>query len=456
MNQALNALIDYAIKNNMIEASDSVYCTNRILNLIGETAFTPAEHGDYENIEKILEPLLDAAYKNGKLEQNTTTFRDILCADIMDVLTPKPSQIIRKFGLEYQKSPKDATDYFYNLSKNNNYIVTERIKKNLRWETKTDYGDLIITINLSKPEKDPKEIAAAKNQKQSGYPKCLLCVENVGFEGNAAHPPRANHRTIPLCVGGECWQLQYSPYMYYNEHCILLDSKHEPMKISKGTFEKLLDFVSLFPHYFIGSNADLPIVGGSILTHNHFQGGNADFPMAKCGAKQKVKINGFDEIDAEIVDWALSTVRLRCERKEPLINAADKILSSWREYTDEENEIIARTDEPHNTVTPIARKREGKYELDLILRNNRTSAEHPLGIFHPHSEYHHIKKENIGLIEAMGLAVLPPRLLNEYDLSDQRVKDEIGQTFAKILENCAVFKNTKKGNNGFLKFIEQV
>ncbi|MCR4924876.1 MAG: UDP-glucose--hexose-1-phosphate uridylyltransferase [Clostridiales bacterium] len=455
MNKSISALLDYAERNGLIKPFDRDYCANRILNLIGEALFEYEKYEPYSTIDDILSPLIDIAVKNGKLEQNTNTFRDIVAADIMDVVTPKPSEVIEKFRDEYEKNgAKSATDYFYNLSKADNYIMTERIKKNIKWESKTRYGNLIITVNLSKPEKDPKDIAAAKLQKQSGYPKCLLCVENVGYEGNVSHPPRANHRTIPLTLDSECWHLQYSPYVYYNEHCIVLDSQHTPMKLTKSTFKKLLDFVTMFPHYFVGSNADLPIVGGSILTHNHFQGGNAQFPMALCHARKKVEIKGFEDVDAEIVDWALSTIRIRSENKERLVELADKILNSWRNYDDEENEIISYSEnEPHNTITPIARKRGEAFELDLILRNNRTSIEHPLGIFHPHKEYHHIKKENIGLIEAMGLAVLPPRLVNEFNLDDESVRNEIGDIFSKILENCAVFKDTEKGNEGFLKFI---
>ena len=334
--------------------------------------------------------------------------------------------------------------------------MTQRLKKNIVWKTNVGkYGDLDITINLSKPEKSPEEIAAAKTAKQTGYPKCLLCVENVGYEGGANHPPRSNHRVIPVDINGETWCLQYSPYGYYNEHCILLNSKHSPMAITNDTFNRLLAFVEKFPHYFIGSNADLPIVGGSILTHDHYQGGNYEFPMAKCGARKKVVFEGYEDIEACIVDWALSTVRVASENRFRLSELAGKILAAWREYSDEENEILAHTDAPHNTITPIARMRNGKFELDLILRNNRTTREHPLGIFHPHSEYHHIKKENIGLIEAMGLAVLPPRLLTEFDLNDEK-KEEIGKIFGKILENCGVFKDTPKGNDGFEKFIKSV
>lgn len=456
MMEHMSALLDYGRERGMITEFDENYVVNKVLALIGGDSFERTAHRDFANIDEILSGLLDYAAQNGKLEDNTVTYRDILAAEIMDNLTPRPSELNEKFFEKYEHSPKEATDYFYNLSRNNNYIMTERVKKNIIWKTKTKYGELDITINLSKPEKDPKEIAKAKLMKQTGYPKCLLCAENVGVKGNANHPPRTNHRIIPLDLAGERWYLQYSPYVYYNEHCIALSSKHTPMKIEKATFDRLLEFVSIFPHYFIGSNSDLPIVGGSILTHNHFQGGNYEFAMAKQPIKKSFTFKGYEDIESGIVDWALSTIRLIGTDRERISELADKILTKWRGYSDEDNEIIAYTDQLHNTVTPIARQRGGKYELDLILRNNRTSEEHPDGIFHAHKEYHYIKKEGIGLIEAMGLAVLPPRLTTQFGELTDEIKQNIGEVFAKILENCGVFKDDEKGMNGFIKFMESV
>ncbi len=458
INKYLSELLDYAVANGMIEKVDEIYAVNRVLNLIGGDSFERTEYEKHNNIEEILEGILDFANEKGKLEMNTTTYRDILSADIMDVFTPIPSVLYDKYFTQYKKSPKEATDYFYALSKNNNYIMTERINKNIIWKNHTEqYGDLDITINLSKPEKDPKEIALAKlKQKETSYPKCLLCKENMGFEGNANHPPRANHRIIPVTLGDEQWYFQYSPYGYFNEHCILFHGEHQPMAITRRTFERLVNFVEQYPHYFMGSNAGLPIVGGSILTHDHYQGGNYEFPMAKCGNRFDVSFAGYEDITAGVVNWVLSTIRISGEDKERVIDLADKINNAWKEYTDEENEILAFTDAPHNAITPIARKRDGKFEMDLILRNNRTSDEHPYGIFHAHEEYHYIKKENIGLIEAMGLAVLPPRLTTQFGELTDEVKGNIGNVFEKLLDNCAVFKNNEIGNRGILKFVNSV
>ncbi len=456
INEYLSEILDYGIQKKMITPDDACYVANRILHLVGGISFERVNYTPHRSLEEILSGLCDVAFENGKLEQNTVTYRDILSAEIMDYFTPMPGNLVRDFWNAYDKNPEDATDLFYELSKNNNYIMTERVKRDLKWKTDTAYGQLDITINLSKPEKDPKDIAKAKTQKQTGYPKCLLCPENVGFHGNANHPPRANHRVIPIELCGEKWALQYSPYVYYNEHCILLNQSHTPMKINRAAFSKLLHFVEKFPHYFVGSNADLPIVGGSILTHDHFQGGNYEFPMAKCDSRFDITFDGFSNVKAYVVDWALSTIRLISDSIEDLCDLGDKILTVWRNYSDECCDILAYTDAPHNTITPIARFRNGNYELDLILRNNRTTEEHPLGIFHPHSEYHHIKKENIGLIEAMGLAVLPARLKTELgELTDSK-KEEVGQIFMKILENCGVYKNTKAGNEGFIRFIDAV
>lgn len=456
MNRYLTELIDYAIERKLIEKEDEIYCANRILNLIGGDSFERSQYEKHSNVEEILDGLLDFAFKNEKMPSNSIVYRDILSADIMDVFTQKPSVIIEKFNTLYKEAPKKATEYFYDLSRSTNYIMTNRVSKNIIWKTKTKYGDIDITINLSKPEKDPKAIAEAKNMKQTGYPKCQLCPENEGYEGHANHPARANHRIIPILLDNSQWFFQYSPYVYYNEHCILLNKEHTPMKITKQTFKNLLSFVEKYPHYFVGSNADLPIVGGSILTHDHFQGGNYEFTMAKCGPRFSCEIKEFSDIEVEVVDWALSTIRLRGKDIDRLCELGDKILRKWREYDDEENEILSYTDAPHNTITPIARMKNKKYELDLILRNNRTTKEHPLGIFHPHAEYHYIKKENIGLIEAMGLAVLPPRLTTELgELNDEK-KEEIGQVFVKILENCGVFKDTDKGNAGIKKFLSSI
>ncbi len=457
INAYLSELLDYAIERNMIEKTDEIYAVNRILNLIGAVSFERKEYQKHNNIEDILSGILDYANENGKLEMNTTTYRDILSADIMDIFTPIPSVLNNKYFEKYNCSPKDATDYFYSLSQNNNYIMTERINKNIIWKTTVQgYGDIDLTINLSKPEKDPKEISLAKLSKQSGYPKCLLCKENVGYEGNASHPPRANHRIIPVELAGEQWYFQYSPYGYFNEHCILLHGEHEPMAITRKTFERLINFVDQYPHYFMGSNAGLPIVGGSILTHDHYQGGNYEFPCAKADFRFKVNFEGFDDIEAGVVNWILSTIRIIGEDKERVIELANRINEAWKKFTSEENGVLAYTDAPHNAITPIARKRNGRFEMDLILRNNRTSEEHPYGIFHAHEEYHYIKKENIGLIEAMGLAVLPPRLTTQFGELTDDVKENIGQVFAKILDNCAVFKNNEVGNKGILDFVSTV
>ena len=458
MNKYLSELIDYAVNCNLIEKEDEIYCANRVLNLIGGDCFEKCEYTPHENLEQILKGLLDFAAENGKLEIDSITYRDLLSAEIRDVFTPRPSYVRSQFNEKYKEVPSLATDYYYALSRNNNYIMTNRVKKNIIWKTKTEkYGELDITINLSKPEKDPKDIAAAKTAKSSSqYPKCLLCKENEGFAGHMSHPGRANHRIIPLNLADESWNLQYSPYVYYNEHCIVFKSEHEPMVVSKKTFDRLLDFVDIFPHYFLGSNAGLPIVGGSILTHDHYQGGNYEFPMAKCEIKIPLEFKGYENIKAGIVNWPLSTIRITGDNKEQLSELAEKILKVWENYSDEDNEILAYTDQPHNAITPIARRRGESFELDLILRNNRTSEEHPFGIFHAHQQYHHIKKENIGLIEAMGLAVLPPRLTTELGELNEETKNMIGDVFKNILENCGVYKDTEKGNKGFIKFAEEV
>ena len=413
----------------------------------------------------------------------------------MSIIVPRPSSVIGKFNQLRTKDPSLATDYFYKFSQDTDYIRRYRIAKDVKWQTRTIYGKLDISINLSKPEKDPKAIAAAKNAKQGGYPKCLLCVENEGYAGRSNHPARQNHRIMPVLIQGCEWGFQYSPYVYYNEHCIIFNKKHIPMKIEKATFEKLLDFVYQFPHYFVGSNADLPIVGGSILSHDHFQGGNYEFPMAKALEEEFFKIKGYEDIEVAIVEWPMSVLRIKCEDPKRLILLADYILEKWRGYTDEDAFIYARTNqEPHNTITPIARKRGGKYEVDLVLRNNITTAKHPMGVYHPHEKLHHIKKENIGLIEVMGLAILPSRLQEEMDLVknallnglslnenekiskhavwvsqwkdkykeinkrniDQILKDEIGQVFCEVLEDAGVYKCSPEGRKAFRRFIYTV
>lgn len=435
--------------------------------------------------------ILDYAVSNGLCE-DSVVYRDLFDTKIMGLITPRPSNVISKFNSLYEKSPKCATDFYYKLSQDSNYIRRYRIKNDLKWITKTEYGDIDITINLSKPEKDPKAIAAALKMKSASYPKCLLCKENEGYAGRVNHPARQNHRIIPMVLGGDDFYLQYSPYVYYNEHCIVFNSEHTPMKIDRSAFEKLLDFIELFPHYFIGSNADLPIVGGSILTHEHFQGGNYEFAMAKAPIETQVKFSGFEDVEAGIVKWPMSVIRISSKSKERLVDLAGKILTAWRGYTDENSFIYAETDgEKHNTITPIARMRDGKFEFDLVLRNNITTDECPLGFYHPHPEYHHIKKENIGLIEVMGLAVLPSRLKNEmallkdamlqgkdiskidaiashkdwadmimnkYDITadncEEILQKEIGIVFTSILEQCGVYSRDEKGKKTSLNLLK--
>lgn len=491
----IRKLTEYGIKTGLIEEADRVYTINRLLELFcideldGEG---DAVDMDTDELEKVLGEMLDYAYEQGIMTQNSTVYRDLFDTRIMSTLVPRPSEVIREFKAGYDKSPREATDYFYKLSQDTDYIRRYRIKKDQKWVAKTKYGDLDITINLSKPEKDPKAIAAAKNAKQSGYPKCLLCRENEGYAGRINHPARQNHRIIPVTIHGSLWGFQYSPYVYYNEHCIVFNSKHIPMKIEHDTFCKLFDFVKQFPHYFVGSNADLPIVGGSILSHDHFQGGHYEFAMAKAAVERSFSVNGFEDVEAGIVNWPMSVIRISSADTDRLIALADVILDKWRGYTDKEAFIFAQTDgEPHNTITPIARKRGDKYELDLVLRNNITTKEHPLGVYHPHANLHHIKKENIGLIEVMGLAVLPARLKDEMErlaeaiLAGENIRDdesiekhadwvdaflpdykeinrdnimdiihkEIGYVFMKVLEDAGVYKRTEKGQEAFDRFI---
>lgn len=493
IDMAIKALAEYGLKNNLIEKDDFVYSVNQLCQVLNKDSFEDCEiDRDYE-LEEILCFILDWACENSLCE-DSVVYRDLFDTKLMGVLTPRPSQVIAKFNAEYEKSPKDATDYYYNISRKTDYIREYRIKNDVKWVTSNDYGDIDITINLSKPEKDPKAIAAALTMKQSAYPKCQLCKENEGYCGRVNHPARQNHRIIPMTLADSDFYLQYSPYVYYNEHCIVFNAEHIPMEINRSCFEKLLAFVEKFPHYFVGSNADLPVVGGSILTHEHFQGGNYEFAMAKAPVETAFTFNGFEDVDAGIVKWPMSVIRLACKDSARIVDLADKILTKWRGYTDEEAFIYAETDgTPHNTITPIARFRDGKFELDLVLRNNIATEDCPLGYYHPHPEYHHIKKENIGLIEVMGLAVLPSRLKEEITLlkdamltgaditADERIakhkdwadmivskynitsdncediiKQEIGTIFTAILEQCGVYSRDDQGKAQFIRFMESV
>ena len=496
--EAIKKLVQYGLDTGLIRERDAVYARNQILEVMGMDEYEePGEISGEICLEEVLKELLDYAYETtGALKENSVVFRDLFDTKLMNCLMPRPSEVADKFWKIYhEESPEAATDYYYKLSQDSDYIRRYRIKKDLKWVTSTEYGDLDITVNLSKPEKDPKAIAAAKLMKQSGYPKCQLCMENEGYAGRVNHPARNNHRIIPITIDNNQWGFQYSPYVYYNEHCIVFNGQHVPMKIERATFVKLFDFVKQFPHYFLGSNADLPIVGGSILSHDHFQGGNYTFAMAKAPIERKVEFAGYPQVEAGIVKWPMSVIRTRCRDTEPLIDLADKILKAWRGYTDEAAFIFAETDgEPHNTITPIARKNGDMYELDLVLRNNITTEEFPLGVYHPHQELHHIKKENIGLIEVMGLAVLPSRLkeelnlLAEYmvegkdirgnemlekhadwvdeftkrydDINKDNVLDilkrEVGVVFGKVLEDAGVYKCTEEGRMAFMRFIDSV
>ena len=412
VNGYLTALVEYGLKTGLIQDCDRTYIVNQLLMTMGLDSYEEEAAPSME-LEDILAGLLSDAVSRGVIEDNITA-KDLFDTKLMGVLTPLPREVRAKFAALYAENPQKATDWYYTLSQDTDYIRRYRIKKDLRWKTATEYGDLDITINLSKPEKDPKAIAAAKAAPQSGYPKCQLCPENEGYAGRMNHPARENHRIVPITVAGANWYLQYSPYVYYNEHCIVFNAKHTPMVIDKSAFSKLLDFVTLFPHYFVGSNADLPIVGGSILSHEHFQGGHYSFPMELSPVEREIRFAGYEDIKAGIVKWPMSVIRLDGADKARLADLADKILRAWRGYTDADAFIFAETDGvPHSTITPIARRRGSDYELDLVLRNNITTKEHPLGVYHPHAELHHIKKENIGLIEVMGLAVLPARLKGE-------------------------------------------
>ena len=492
---SIKKLVTYATEHYLIHPVDRTWATNRILEALHldeyvepETAFSDVD------LEETLAELLDYAAANGLIEENTTLYRDLFDTKLMGLLTPAPHEVIDTFTALYSESPEAATDYYYKLSRDTDYIRTYRVKKDLRWVYKSEFGDLDITVNLSKPEKDPKAIAAARDAAKSSYPKCALCHENEGYAGNLNAAARQNHRTIPITINNSQWYLQYSPYVYYNEHCIAFNGEHTPMKIDRAAFGKLLDFVTLFPHYFLGSNADLPIVGGSILSHDHFQGGRYTFAMTKAPIEKEISFAGFADVKAGIVKWPLSTIRLRCADRARLIDLADKILGAWRGYTDANAFIFAETNgEPHNTITPIARRRGDDYELDLVLRNNITTEEYPLGVYHPHAELHHIKKENIGLIEVMGLAVLPARLKKEMDTlkttilagGDLRadeaiakhadwaeeflgrrsvtadninevVNEEIGKVFAEVLVHAGVYKCDAEGREAFDRFVAYV
>ena len=494
LNLRIKQLTDYAVSKKLICEEDRAYVTNGLLAALDEAEYIDVENAPVAPLEEILSDLCDYAAEKGIIESNTVVYRDLFDTKLMGVLTPRPSEVIKTFTALYSISPKAATDYFYKLCLDSDYIRTYRVSKDMKWVYGGKYGDLDITINLSKPEKDPRAIAAAKLLPPSSYPKCLLCHDNEGYAGNTGKPARQTLRQIPTTLAGRKWYIQYSPYVYYNEHCIVLSADHTPMKIETNTFSRLLDFVGQYPHYFVGSNADLPIVGGSILTHDHMQGGCYTFAMAKAPIVTSIKFSCFDDVEAGIVDWPMSVIRLRSQNKQSLVTLADKILTAWRGYTDADAFVFAETDgEPHNTITPIARMRDDKYELDLVLRNNITTEEHPLGVYHPHAELHNIKKENIGLIEVMGLAVLPARLkeeiaiMREYILAgkdfsqsediekhsawfdkfkdrytfteentEEILKTEIGKTFERVLEDAGVYKNTEAGRAAFLRFIAAI
>ena len=492
LSEQIAALVQYGIDTGLTPECEKIYTTNLLLDLFQEHDYEEPVSVPKAPLEDILKELLDEACRR-ELIPDSIAYRDLFDTRIMNCLVPRPAQIRQTFWEKYRTSPEEATDYFYKLSQDSNYIRRYRVCKDQKWKVSCEYGDIDITINLSKPEKDPRAIAAARNAKASSYPKCLLCMENEGYAGSVNHPARENHRIIPVTINDSGWGFQYSPYVYYNEHCIVFNGEHTPMKIDRAAFIKLFDFVKQFPHYFLGSNADLPIVGGSILSHDHFQGGNYTFAMAKAQIEHLFTIPGYEDVESGIVKWPLSVLRIRHRDEKRLIDLADHVLAVWRDYTDEDAFIFAHTDgEPHNTITPIARKVGDTYELDLTLRNNITTEEHPLGVYHPHAKLHHIKKENIGLIEVMGLAVLPSRLKDEMALlkeailagrdiaSDETLKkhadwvaaflprydhvteenieeilqQEIGKVFVQVLEDAGVYKHTEEGRNAFLRFLK--
>ena len=490
-------LINYGLKQELFLEEDKVYIRNSLIELFNLDEYTiPTEVLGDDNLEDIMNNLLDYAYEKNILESNTSVYRDLLDTKIMSLLIPRPSEVTKEFNKRYKKDKVSATDYLYNLSKSCDYVRTNRIAQNINWKTNTEYGDIDITINLSKPEKDPKAIAKARQLKTSSYPTCLLCKENVGYRGRLNHPARQNLRIIPLNLNKSKFYLQYSPYSYYNEHCIIFSDKHEPMTISKNTFDRNLDFLEQFPHYFIGSNADLPIVGGSILSHDHYQGGRYEFAMDRAKDILKIDLKGYEDVNISMIKWPLSVVRLNSNNREKLSILASYILNHWKGYTDEVVNIHSHTENAlHNTITPIARRKGENFELDLVLRNNKTSEEHPDGIFHPHKELHHIKKENIGLIEVLGLAVLPARLKEELEIIkkcllkekneeyilknlnlhlewfnylkkkygdfnkktiDDILKDEVGLIFKKVLEDCGVFKFDEEGLKARNRYIQNL
>lgn len=498
--EAIQGLVQYGLDKGLISEYDKVYARNQILDVMGMDEYEEPEGAvESGDLETILKELLDYGCETGRLKEDSIVYRDLLDTKLMNCLMPRPGEVVREFWKRYEQSPEKATDWYYGFSQDSDYIRRYRIAKDMKWTTDTRYGTLDITVNLSKPEKDPKAIAAAKLAKQSGYPKCQLCMENVGYAGRTNHPARNNHRIIPVTIHNSQWGFQYSPYVYYNEHCIVFNGRHIPMKIDRAAFRKLFDFIRQFPHYFLGSNADLPIVGGSILSHDHFQGGHYTFAMAKAPIEKHFSMEGYEDVEAGIVYWPMSVLRLRAADPDRLIDLGEVVLNRWREYTDKEAFVFAETDgEPHNTITPIARRNGDTYELDLVLRNNITTEEFPLGLYHPHQELHHIKKENIGLIEVMGLAVLPSRLktelaqLGDYmvegrDIRENEVlekhadwveeflpkyaekgiavtranvqsilKEEVGHVFARVLEDAGVYKCDAKGREGFARFLEHV
>lgn len=493
--ERIQQLINYGIETGLLDRREEIYARNLLLAKLELVEFIEPGEVKEASLEEILDGLCDYAAEHGLLENNSVVYRDLFDTDLMNALMPRPGQVADAFWTLYEQSKVKATDYYYKLSQDSNYIRRYRIAKDKKWTVETKYGTMDITINLSKPEKDPKAIAAAAKAKKSGYPACLLCKENEGYAGHASHPARQNHRVIPLTINGEDWGFQYSPYVYYNEHCIVFSGEHRPMKIDEAAFRKLFDFVEQFPHYFLGSNADLPIVGGSILSHDHFQGGNFEFAMARAREEKSYTIPGYEEVEVGMVYWPLSVLRLRSSNRESVIKLATYILDKWRDYTDEEACVFAETDgEPHNTITPIARMRGEAFELDLTLRNNLTTKEHPLGLYHPHEKLHHIKKENIGLIEVMGLAVLPARLKGElealrtailsgadlrqdaelskhadwaeeflpaYDSVTEEnlegiLEKEVGLVFERVLEDAGVYKCTPEGREAFERFIHSL
>ena len=498
LKENIKKLVEYGIRTGLTPECERIYTTNLLLEMFHEDSYEDVEvqkipvDDDGEGLEQVLSDLLAEAVKRGIIE-DSIGYRDLFDTKLMNCLLPRPAQVQKEFWEHYGHSPEEATAYYYKFSRDSDYIRRYRVKKDMKWKVDSPYGEIDITINLSKPEKDPKAIAAAKNAKNNSYPKCQLCMENEGYAGRLDHPARENHRIIPITINGGEWGFQYSPYVYYNEHCIVFNGQHIPMKIDRAAFTKLFDFVKQFPHYFLGSNADLPIVGGSILSHDHFQGGNYTFAMAKAPVEKEVTIPGYEDVECGIVKWPLSVLRIRHKDEKRLIELADHVLGAWRGYTDEAAFIYAETDgEPHNTITPIARKVGDVYELDLTLLNNITTEEHPLGVYHPHAQYHNIKKENIGLIEVMGLAVLPARLKEELEIladylvegkdirSNEKIekhadwvagflpkhseisrenvmdilKEEVGQTFVHVLEDAGVYKCNEEGRKAFLRFIE--